>query len=46
LEPAEKEMADSLTFIPMQNRVESLNLAVSAGIIMFEARRQLDASRR
>lgn len=29
-----------LTFIPMQNRVESLNLAVSCGIILFEAVRQ------
>jgi RNA methyltransferase, TrmH family len=27
--------------IPMANNVESLNLAVSAGIIMFEAKRQL-----
>jgi len=28
------------TFIPMENRVESLNLGVSAGIILFEAKRQ------
>lgn len=31
---------EELTFIPMQSGVESLNLAVSAGIILFEARRQ------
>jgi RNA methyltransferase, TrmH family len=31
---------DELTFIPMENEVESLNLAVSCGIILFEAKRQ------
>jgi RNA methyltransferase, TrmH family len=31
---------DELTFIPMENGVESLNLAVSCGIILFEAKRQ------
>lgn len=31
---------DELTFIPMRNGVESLNLAVSAGVIVFEAQRQ------
>jgi TrmH family RNA methyltransferase len=31
------------TFIPMQNGVESLNLAVSCGIILFEAVRQNSA---
>lgn len=30
--------------IPMENNVESLNLAVSAGIILFEARRQTTIS--
>lgn len=34
------EATDELILIPMQNGVESLNLAVSAGIILFEAIRQ------
>ena len=34
------EMVDEVMLIPMQNGVESLNLAVSAGIILFEAVRQ------
>jgi RNA methyltransferase, TrmH family len=34
------ELADEVFNIPMKNGVESLNLAVSAGIIMFEAVRQ------
>ncbi len=37
--------ADSIT-IPMKNSVESLNLAVAAGIILFEACRQIEESRR
>jgi TrmH family RNA methyltransferase len=35
---------DNKILIPMANGVESLNLAVSAGIIMFEARRQVVGS--
>ncbi len=31
---------EELLHIPMENNVESLNLAVSAGIILFEAKRQ------
>jgi TrmH family RNA methyltransferase len=34
------EIVDETMLIPMQNGVESLNLAVSAGIILFEAVRQ------
>ena len=34
-----KEVAENL-LIPMANNVESLNLAVSAGVILFEAKRQ------
>ena len=34
------EMVDEVMRIPMQNGVESLNLAVSAGIILFESVRQ------
>ncbi len=34
------EMVSETIRIPMQNRVESLNLAVSCGIILFEAVRQ------
>ena len=33
-------LADAVVSIPMQNHVESLNLAVSSGIILFEAVRQ------
>lgn len=38
----ERELAliDEKICIPMENEVESLNLAVSSGIILFEARRQ------
>lgn len=38
------EMIDEVILIPMQNKVESLNLAVSAGIILFEAVRQNQVS--
>ncbi|MEO7672910.1 MAG: RNA methyltransferase [Pyrinomonadaceae bacterium] len=34
------EIVDDLVLIPMQNDVESLNVAVSAGIILFETVRQ------
>jgi TrmH family RNA methyltransferase len=40
LDKSTLDKVDELTFIPMQNSVESLNLAVSAGIILFEAQRQ------
>lgn len=33
---------DELMIIPMENSVESLNLAVSCGIILFEAKRHLE----
>lgn len=36
----EKEKIEELIRIPMENEVESLNLAVSCAIILFEARRQ------
>lgn len=36
---------DELIHIPMKQEVESLNLAVSAGIILFEARRQISDRR-
>jgi TrmH family RNA methyltransferase len=34
-----REKIDELIYIPMENDVESLNIAVSCGIILFEARR-------
>lgn len=37
---------DETVNIPMANEVESLNLAVSVGIILFEARRQFDLKRK
>jgi tRNA G18 (ribose-2'-O)-methylase SpoU len=40
LSPNEIDMIDDQVSIPMQNHVESLNLAVSCGIILFEIRRQ------
>jgi TrmH family RNA methyltransferase len=33
-------MADSLLKIPMEGKVESLNAAVSAALLMYEAHRQ------
>ncbi|HEX6280534.1 MAG TPA: RNA methyltransferase [Pyrinomonadaceae bacterium] len=39
----ELELIDENILIPMENEVESLNLAVSAGIVLFEAKRQRDA---
>jgi TrmH family RNA methyltransferase len=41
LKDEEKSLLDEVVKIPMASQVESLNLAVSAGIILFEARRQL-----
>lgn len=43
LNPGEIRLIDETVFIPMENDVESLNLAVSVGIILFEAKRQRDA---
>lgn len=40
LREEEREMIDESLLIPMENNVESLNLAVSAGVILFEAKRQ------
>nr|HQU85298.1 RNA methyltransferase [Pyrinomonadaceae bacterium] len=31
---------DEMIYVPMENAVESLNLAVSCGVILFEAKRQ------
>ena len=40
LSKAELDLVNEVVVIPMQNDVESLNLAVSSGIILFEAVRQ------
>lgn len=40
LSDEERAVIDESLVIPMENSVESLNLAVSCGIILFEARRQ------
>jgi TrmH family RNA methyltransferase len=40
LDERELDMIDEKIIIPMENEVESLNLAVSSGIILFEAKRQ------
>jgi TrmH family RNA methyltransferase len=44
LDEFELGVSESRISIPMAGRVESLNLAVSAGIILFEARRQCEVS--
>ena len=43
LSEAELGNVDTKIVIPMENAVESLNIAVSAGIVLFEAKRQLAA---
>lgn len=40
LSAEQKASLDELAYIPMKNAVESLNLAVSVGVILFEAKRQ------
>lgn len=40
LSAGERDEIDESLIIPMDNEVESLNLAVSCGIILFEAKRQ------
>jgi len=40
LAEGDKRKIDDLIRIPINSRVESLNLAVSAGVILFEAKRQ------
>jgi TrmH family RNA methyltransferase len=37
----EREKTDESLLIPMANNVESLNLAVACGVILFEARKQM-----
>jgi 23S rRNA (guanosine2251-2'-O)-methyltransferase len=38
-----RERCDVLASIPMRGHVESLNVSVAAGVVLFEARRQRDA---
>lgn len=40
LNASERSAIDESLIIPMENQVESLNLAVSCGVILYEARRQ------
>ncbi|MBA2605633.1 MAG: RNA methyltransferase [Acidobacteriota bacterium] len=42
LSAEEREQIDENLIIPMDNKVESLNLAVACGIILFEAKKQKD----
>jgi tRNA G18 (ribose-2'-O)-methylase SpoU len=46
LAPTLMEAADARMRIPMEPPVESLNVAVATGVILFEARRQRLAARR
>jgi RNA methyltransferase, TrmH family len=39
----DKKLVEELILIPMENKVESLNLAVACGVILFEAKRQVRA---
>jgi len=39
LSEEQRQSTDELIYIPMENSVESLNLAVSCGIILFEAKK-------
>lgn len=39
----EREKIDESLIVPMENNVESLNLAVSCGVILFEAKRSKNA---
>lgn len=40
------ENCDVLVKIPMYGRIESLNVSVAAGVVLFEAKRQREAGRR
>jgi tRNA G18 (ribose-2'-O)-methylase SpoU len=40
LNPEHKKTLDELVSIPMSDGVNSLNLAVSVGVILYEAKRQ------
>jgi TrmH family RNA methyltransferase len=42
LSQEERNVIDESLIIPMENQVESLNLAVSSGVILYEAKRQRD----
>ncbi len=42
LSQEERSVIDESLLIPMENQVESLNLAVSSGVILYEAKRQRD----
>ena len=42
LSAQEREKVDESLIIPMENNVESLNLAVACGVILFEAKRQIE----
>jgi 23S rRNA (guanosine2251-2'-O)-methyltransferase len=40
-----RERCDALVRIPLQGRIESLNVSVAAGIILYEALRQRSRAR-
>lgn len=42
LNAAERDSIEEVIYIPMENEVESLNLAIACGIVLFEAKRQND----
>jgi TrmH family RNA methyltransferase len=40
LSPAQQALCDAIVRIPMQGYVESLNLAVATGLVLYEVARQ------
>jgi len=41
-----RERCDALVSIPMHGKITSLNVSVAAGVVLFEARRQRDVSKK
>jgi 23S rRNA (guanosine2251-2'-O)-methyltransferase len=46
LRPLVRRTCDALVSIPLQGRVESLNVSVAAGVLLYEAARQREPSRK
>jgi 23S rRNA (guanosine2251-2'-O)-methyltransferase len=43
LRPLVRKTCDAAVSIPLGGRVDSLNVSVAAGVLLYEARRQRDA---
>jgi TrmH family RNA methyltransferase len=44
LTPAQAAAADLRVILPMRGRADSLNVAVAAGVLLYEMRARLDGS--